>query len=68
MSRFALLAPKNFFFYFRTYEFESPQSHDSPDHSFSQIQRPFMNWRRKGKNIGLGEEADDSVYNINIHI
>jgi len=44
-----------------TYEFETPDGVDNQHHT-SAIERPFMNWRRKGKNVGLGEEADDSVY------
>eukprot|EP01041_Mallomonas_annulata_P000981 gene982-1919_t len=45
-----------------TFEFESPDSVEcSGDNPMSRMQRPFMNWRRKGKNT-TGEEVDDSVY------
>eukprot|EP00607_Mallomonas_marina_P011061 CAMPEP_0182423810 /NCGR_PEP_ID=MMETSP1167-20130531/9879_1 /TAXON_ID=2988 /ORGANISM="Mallomonas Sp, Strain CCMP3275" /LENGTH=515 /DNA_ID=CAMNT_0024603093 /DNA_START=62 /DNA_END=1606 /DNA_ORIENTATION=+ len=44
-----------------TYEFDSPDGMEAQGDARSQV-RSFMNWRRRGKKNGIGEEADDSVY------
>lgn len=48
-----------------TFEFEAPDGLDTTGPS--EIERPFMSWRRKGKKKETIEETDDAVYFLTLN-
>ena len=50
-----------------TFEFDAPDGMDNPDGGPSSIERPFMSWRRKGKQNKLIEETDEAVYFLELN-